>query len=227
MPEHKPTLVIFCKRPALYQGKQRLAKTIGAAQALLFAQAFLACTLEDARAWPGPVVLSPASVDDHDWAATLWLGAEVMAQPDGGLGDRLLTIDQQLRDQGHQQIIFMGTDAPMLSPAHFEQARRALDDHDIILSPALDGGVTLMGARRSWPQMADLPWSTDRLGYALEQLCQAQGYPVKNIRPSYDIDVAEDMPRLWRDLSTDPRPARRALYDQLGAFLTPEGVQYG
>jgi len=227
MSEPMPTLVIFCKRPALYQGKQRLAKTIGAAQALLFAQAFLACALEDARAWPGPVVLSPASVDDHDWAATLWVGAEVMAQPDGGLGHRLWIIDQQLRDQGHQQIIFMGTDAPMLSPGHFEQARRAMNDHDIILSPALDGGVTLMGARRGWPQMADLPWSTDRLGLALEQLCHMQGYPVKNIRPSYDIDVAEDLPRLWRDLSADPRPARRALYDQLGEFLTPEGVKYG
>lgn len=227
MPEPMPTLVIFCKRPGLFQGKQRLAKTIGAAQALLFAQAFLDCALEDARSWPGLVVLSPASVDDLDWASSLLEGTDVMAQPDGGLGDRLWIIDQQLRDQGHEQIIFMGTDAPVLIPAHFEQARRALDDHDIILSPALDGGVTLMGARRGWPQMADLPWSTDRLGHALEQLCHAEGYPVKNIMPSYDIDVAEELPRLRRDLSADPRPARRALYGQLGEFLAQEGVQYG
>lgn len=229
MKENKtPCLVIFCKRPALFQGKQRLAKTIGAEQTYVFARAFLNCALEDARAWPGPVVLSPASAEDDAWAGSLLdRGHRVLAQQDGCLGHRLQTVDHQLRDAGHGGIIFIGTDAPALKPTHFEEARRALDDSDVVLSPASDGGVTIMGSRRGWPDLTGLPWSTDGLGKGLENLCGDQGQTVKNISPSYDIDVEENLGRLWRDLSGDFRPARQSLYRQLDEFLEQDRVKYG
>ena len=56
MPESnlKPSLsvlVIFCKWPRLNQGKQRLAKTIGAELALEVAKLLLDCAMEDAADW--------------------------------------------------------------------------------------------------------------------------------------------------------------------------------
>ncbi len=223
-----PCLVIFCKRPALFQGKQRLAATVGAEQTYLFAVAFLNCALEDAQAWQGPVVLSPASAEDHEWAGTLLdRDHHVLAQTEGCLGTRLRTVDQQLRDEGQNRIIFIGTDAPILTPDHYQEARVALDQSDIALSPASDGGVTIMGSRKGWQDMSSLPWSTERLGMALESLCEKQGHSVKNISPSYDIDHEDDLLKLWHDLSGDLRPARQKLHGLIGEFLKQKGVKYG
>jgi len=215
-------LVVFCKRPALFHGKQRLAQTIGAKQALKFAQAFLDCALEDARAWPGPVVLSPASSGDVSWAKTLLdRDCRIVAQPQGGLGQRLWDIDRTLRREGHRKVIFIGTDAPALTPMHYAQARAALDTADIVLGPAADGGVTIMGARTPWPDFRLLPWGTSELGQALDALCRRHGHSTQALSPSYDIDVEADLSRLSTDLSGDRRPARQRLCRQLKAYLNP------
>jgi len=216
-----PSLVIFCKRPALFHGKQRLARTIGAKQALKFAQAFLDCALEDARAWPGPVVLSPASSDDRQWAETLLdRDCRIVAQPQGGLGQRLWDIYRTLRREGYRKVIFIGTDAPALTPMHYAQAHAALDTADIVLGPAADGGVTIMGARIPWPDFRPLPWGTSGLGQALDALGRRHGHSTQTLSPSYDIDVEADLSRLATDLSGDRRPARQRLYRQLEAYLS-------
>ena len=228
MSDASPILVIFCKRPALFQGKQRLAKTIGAEQTYVFAQAFLNCALEDARDWPGPVVLSPASAEDHEWVVILLeRDHQGLAQKDGCLGTRLRTVDQNLRNRGQNRIIFIGTDAPILAPHHYEEAISALDHSDVVLSPASDGGVTIMGSRKGWPDMTSLPWSTGELGGALENLCLAKGHTVEKMSPSYDIDLEEDLLKLWKDLEGDLRPARQNLRGQLGEFLKQDEIKYG
>jgi len=226
--KNRPCLVLFCKRPLLFQGKQRLAKTIGTEQALLFARAFLDCALEDVKSWPGPVVLSPASCEDHEWAANLLdRECQVMAQPDGNLGQRLMAIDHHLRRDGFDKIIFMGSDAPALQPRHFAAAHVALQSSDIVLSPAADGGVALMGAAVPWPDLISLPWSSDCLNAALMASCYRRGLQVTQISPCYDIDIEDDLARLWRDIEYDFRPARRALYLALGEFLQRNEVKYG
>ncbi len=223
-----PCLVVFCKRPALFQGKQRLAATIGPPQALIFARLFLDCALEDALSWDGPLVISPACPESRDWAAGLLDGDyEVMTQPEGCLGHRLQTIDRQLRDMGHDHIIFMGSDAPALKMDHFNETRRALQSGDIVLSPARDGGVTLMAARRPWPDLTVLTWSTDKLGRSLSQHCRDHGLEVSHISSSYDIDVAGDLNRLRQDLASDPRAARQRLYGELCNFLEQGGLRHG
>lgn len=230
MPNHydQPCLVIFCKRPTLFQGKQRLAKTIGAEQALLFAELFLNCALEDAVAWPGFVVLSPSSHQDFEWASNL-LNREhsIIAQPEGNLGHRLQIIDQQLRAKGYDKIYFIGSDAPALKSQHYSETRKALNEKDVVLCPVSDGGVAIMGSRVPWPDLEPMPWSTHRLGKALELACVQQNLSIRNITPSYDIDVEADLRKLLQDLSGDVCPARQALYAQLCAFFKQDEVKYG
>ena len=220
-------LVVFCKRPTLLQGKQRLAKSIGAEQCLMFAQSFLKCALEDAREWPGPVVLSPSSPEDSEWASRLLEGdCRIMAQPEGGLGHRLQVIDHQLRAEGYAKIVFIGTDAPALRPGHYEEAHREINLVDVVLGPASDGGVVIMGSATPWPDLLSLPWSTPHLGKALTTACRQHGLDVKTISPGYDIDIEADLLKLQQDLSDDPRPARRHLYQQLREFLQQGETRY-
>lgn len=193
-------------------GKQRIAATEGAAMARQLGERLLAAAIEDAASWPGPVALSPADGADLDWAGTLLnRQAEVIAQGDGNLGERLRHVDQALRRQGHEQLFYIGSDAPLLDFVYYARARQALRHADVVLGPAEDGGVTLMGGRVPWPELADLPWETAALGAALDRRCRSRGLTVHQLERRYDVDDVEILPRLYRELARDPRPARLAL----------------
>src|SRR5690606_21879150 len=86
---------------------------------------------------------------------------------------------------------------------------------DVVLGPAADGGVVLMGTRRAWPALEPLPWSTDRLGAALGEACRRAGSSVASLEPRTDIDTFADLTGLGRTLARDRRPARRALREWL------------
>ncbi|MEQ1802115.1 MAG: TIGR04282 family arsenosugar biosynthesis glycosyltransferase [Gammaproteobacteria bacterium] len=213
------TLVAFCRRPAPGVGKRRLARELGEAATLRISQLLLATTLEDLAAWPGPTVLSPAEPADETWARSLPVPFDdVVAQPDGNLGDRLAAVDRLLRQRGHTRLLYIGSDAPVLAPADYQQAREALGTHDVVLGPALDGGVTCMGSRHPWPDLPGLPWSGEHLHAALQACCESAGMSVRNLAPRYDIDVPDDLHRLCTDLGGDTRPARRALYRALASL---------
>lgn len=213
------TLVLLCKRPALHQGKQRLAATMGPERALNFAEHFLACALEDLSQWPGNIVIAPASADDVAWARLLLSKpASIIAQQAGNLGQRINRLDRQLRLSGHVNILYIGSDAPILTSHDFSQISEALTHHDIALAPAIDGGVTIMANRKPWPDLQSLPWSTEQLGAALAALCDKNRLGVTTTALSYDIDHEQQLPRLALDLSHDLRPARQALLKQIQLF---------
>jgi uncharacterized protein len=209
------TLVLICKRPRLGYGKQRLAAALGAVATRALADLLLACALEDLVAWPGARVLAPDDPADAQWAQRLVPGAAVVTQGPGNLGQRLWLLDQALRAAGHRRLLFIGSDAPTLAPGDFGAAAAALPDHDVVLKPARDGGVVLMGARQPWPPLADLPWSTERLGAALAERCALTGLSVAALAAGEDVDTASDLARLPAALRADTRPARRQLADWL------------
>lgn len=219
MPEftrNSTALVVFCRRPAPGIGKQRLAAEIGSDAAAEIAELLLGAALEDAACWPGPVVLSPSEADDAKWAEGLLARpAHVIPQPAGNLGERLQAVDLCVREHHRAAVVFIGSDAPALGEQDYAAARSALMVHDVALAPAMDGGVTLMAARNTWPDLADLPWSSDQLYAALAERCRTHGLRVASLPPGYDVDRAADLQRLCKDLHTDQRPARRILYRKL------------
>jgi len=208
-------LVVFCRRPRLGAGKSRLARALGAPQALAIAQALLECALEDARAWPGALVIAPENPAEASWAHGLLERASVQAQPAGNLGERLNAVDAAVRALGHERVLFIGSDAPSLTVSDLLAAHTALDASDVVLAPARDGGVTLMGSRLAWPDLARLPWSGPTLGEALEECCRSHARSVMRLPDSYDVDEASDLPTARHALAADPRPARRRLHELL------------
>lgn len=215
LPE-RSTLVVMFKRPRPGQGKQRLAPTLGTEQTYRMAEALLNCVLEDASIWPGKVVFSPSDPADAQWAFRL-IARKVTIVPQvcGNLGERLNAVDQELRDLGHRKLIFIGADAPLLDTRYYADAIYGLSQSDVVLGPAEDGGVTLMGSSVAWPRLASLDWSTGALGFQLTRLCTQHGLSVRSLPGRYDIDRFNDIRRLYPDLRRDTRPARRMLSDLL------------
>jgi glycosyltransferase A (GT-A) superfamily protein (DUF2064 family) len=210
------TLVVFCRRPVPGVGKRRIARHLGDESTFELAVHLLACVVEDARAWPGPVIISPACNDDRQWAGELLPGrADVIPQTGGNLGERLNAVDATARASGHTRLAYVGSDAPTLTSGYYAAARAALAAAEVVLGPAEDGGVTLMASACAWPNLKDLPWSENTLGRQLERVCVAAGLTTAKLERNYDIDLATDLARLDPDLTNDPRPARQALRDWL------------
>jgi len=210
------TLVIVCKKPQPGFGKQRLAVRFGARLTYEIAQALLACALEDAGAWPGSVVVSPARQEDASWAQVqadrIGRACHVLPQIEGNLGQRLNALDQILRNRGMSRLVFIGSDSPGLGLEDYFAVDRQLRNDNVVLIPAADGGVVLMANCRHWPDLSALPWSTPGLSAALADACRMVGVSVHMAREGYDIDEPDDFLRLADWLIGDNRPARRALH---------------
>jgi glycosyltransferase A (GT-A) superfamily protein (DUF2064 family) len=165
--------------------------------------------------------VAPSEAADVAWAVELApAGAQVIPQAGGNLGQRINAVDRAARAGGHTHLLFIGSDAPALNENDFRRARAGLNDADVVLGPAADGGVTMMGSTRPWPDLKSLPWSTPTLGAELERLCRENGRSVARLEVRYDIDHIADLDRLSAELASDRRPARRALLQWLNRDST-------
>ena len=208
------SLVVFLKAPE--RSKRRLSAQLGDEDAAAVASLLLACALEDTRDWQGDVVLAPAERSDADWLAASNPGTyEVVVQQGDTLGARINYVDSVLRSRGQTRLIYIGADCPALDTAYLADAAAALGRADAVLGPASDGGVVLMAARRAWPPIGDLPWSTPALlDGLLERLAESR-WTIESLAMLADIDAVEDLAIAGAELSADGRPARRAFVEWL------------
>jgi len=206
-----PVLVIFCRRPVSGQGKSRIAREIGTDATLEVAQLLLETTLEDARGWHGPVAIAPSSAADARWAAQLLPDALIIPQGEGNLGNRITAVCSKLHEIGHNKMLCIGSDSPALTPELLVKAAARLEENDVVLIPAADGGVTLMGTRTPWPRLDELSWGTDQLQHQLTEACKDSSQSVYHLHTSFDIDTLQDLKHAKSYLASDKRPGRCAL----------------
>ncbi len=114
-------------------------------------------------------------------------------QPEGDLGDRMAyAFNKMLLDACAAVII--GTDCPAISERIVLDAFDALQDHDIVLGPANDGGYYLIGLRKPVPDLFDgMPWGTSLV--LSETLARAEqlGLVVHQLPPLDDVDEPADL----------------------------------
>ncbi|MGC1310014.1 MAG: TIGR04282 family arsenosugar biosynthesis glycosyltransferase [Phormidesmis sp.] len=144
-----------------------------------------------------------------------WLGNEVRLTPQakGGLGERLKFALSQGFADGLQRIVVVGSDCPDLDERQIMRALALLEDHDVVLGPATDGGYYLIGLKQfHQPLFENIPWSTERVWETTQAIATHHGLSVALLNPLWDIDRPEDLP-LWDNarnvsqkvLATDPR----------------------
>lgn len=208
------TCVVLClKSPE--RSKRRLSEQIGGL-ATTAARHLWACAREDLRNWPGAVCYAPADSGDADWLRDELDGGEtVVLQKGKNLGERISHVDLTLRAGGVTNTLYIGTDCPGMDASYLRRAASALRTHDVVLGPATDGGVVLMGARTAWPPLDELAWSTDSLRGELASLCEEHGLDVEHLEPRADVDSITALLAARAELVDDSRPARRALHQWL------------
>jgi rSAM/selenodomain-associated transferase 1 len=209
MPRATAAVAILAKAPVPGLAKTRLIPALGAAGAARAQRQFALQTLGTARrAATGAVTLWCAPDAGHRFFRALQNrhGVACRTQPAGDLGRRMQATMAQHFDQTPQQALLMvGTDCPVLAPAHLQQAADALCTHDAVLIPAEDGGYVLIGLARPLPGVfADMVWSTPQVLADTRQRLRAAGARWLELDALWDIDEPADWQRLQHLESLTP-----------------------
>ncbi len=217
-------LLLFCKRPEIGFGKQRLASEIGLEAAYEVSKLLLNCALEDFALWDGPKFLAPYGEEDCFWATDLiekmaCENSTVFPQSDGNMGERIEKLDKQIRETGEDMIIVIGSDSPAMDMKQYKEAEKLLREKDIVICPASDGGVTLMANSIPWPDLSDLHWGKDSFAESLVNSSKDQALSVGYTVGSFDIDNREDLLYYYKHSLAEKRTARIDLRDWIKEVL--------
>jgi rSAM/selenodomain-associated transferase 1 len=199
-------LLQFTREPRLGAVKTRLQPLLGARGALALhldlmrRTARTLCAVPDCRRelW---VAGDPAHPLLRECAG--WGFSGLRRQGEGDIGARMYgAIADGLGRSG--RVVLVGSDCPDLDRAYLEAALQRLDDSDLVLGPALDGGYVLIGARRIAPALFQgIPWSTGAV--LRETLARARrlGWRCALLEPRRDIDRPRDL-AAWRAAGAQP-----------------------
>jgi rSAM/selenodomain-associated transferase 2/rSAM/selenodomain-associated transferase 1 len=193
-------VAVLAKAPVPGLAKTRLIPALGAAGAARAQRGFALQTLATARAAAtGPVSLWCAPDAGHRFFAALRArhGVDCLAQPGGDLGARMASVMHRHFDgTSPVPLLIVGTDCPVLTPAHLQQAADVLQAHDAVLIPAEDGGYVLIGLRRPLPAVFEgITWSTPQVLMQTRERLRATGASWQELPMLWDVDEPADWAR--------------------------------
>lgn len=210
-------LIIVGKAPEAGITKTRLVPPLSATEAADLYRGFLLDCVEVGLGlgWERVSVVHPIG-SRHALAGLLPPSICLLEQPGSGLADALSHAFASHLAEGFQHVVLIGSDNPTLPSRLIEEARGALDEHDVCIGPSTDGGYYLIGLRE--PHLGvfeDIDWSTARV-YA-QTLANARRLDLRvHAAPTwYDVDEPADLEHLERELAISPagvaRNTRRVL----------------
>ena len=163
--------------------------------------ALIADAVDKARAL-GPTTVAGAPRDRLDLIARLLpADARLVPQPEGDLGERMLSAAKTLFKESPEPVLILGTDAPTLPPQAILRSARALTTHDLSIIPSSDGGYVLLGLRRLHEVVfSGVEWSTERVYSQTVARSLEAGLSVYEGEVWYDVDEPEDLLRLEEEL---------------------------
>jgi uncharacterized protein len=188
-----PRIVLFARFPEPGRAKTRLIPAIGPERAAALHRTLTERTLAVIRESGLPYVLRTTGAPPE--AFTAWLEDEaILDQGEGGLGERLA------RAGPPYPTLFIGADAPDLTPALLKEAAAALEGNDAVIGPAEDGGYWLLGLGRAVPGVFEgIDWSTERVFAQTCDRLRGAGVEPAILPMLADCDRPEDLAR-WPDL---------------------------
>jgi rSAM/selenodomain-associated transferase 1 len=124
-------------------------------------------------------------------------GVKVIDQVGDDLGLRMNQAFETMFARGYRRVLITGTDVPTLPLDHFKQALASLENHHLVLGPALDGGYYLIGLKRMAPELfTGISWSTDQVLKLTQEKAATLGLKTTLIQPWRDVDTLADLQAL-------------------------------
>lgn len=192
-------LIIFIKNPVKGRVKTRLAKDADEDYALKVYLELQNYTRDVSLKTDATRYLYYSS---HIQGVDLWdpLLFNKRLQSNGDLGERMRNAFAEILTF-HEKVIIIGSDCIQLDSEILNSAFVLLDEYDIVLGPAIDGGYYLLGVKEYPPDIfTSMPWSTGMvLDKTIERILKA-GKSCRLLQELSDIDYLEDWERYGYEL---------------------------
>ncbi len=184
-------ILIFTRNPELGKVKTRLAASIGNKNALEVYQLLLDHTQKTVReinATKRILYVDEINVNDI-WDNTIYQKGLQFGQD---LGTRMKNAFAEGFEDGYKKIIIIGTDLFDLEASDIENTFKELDNCDIVIGPADDGGYYLLGLKfipdsifinKNWSTSSVLP----------DTLNDIKNYNYHLLKSKNDIDTINDI----------------------------------
>ena len=214
--------VLLYTKPAVPgRVKTRLIGTFTAEEAAALHSAFLGDVLEELRRGDFRTEIEWAlSPESPTWPELHEArGLDSFEQCGDGLGERLFHGLRRTAAR-HEWVAAVGSDHPALTAERVQQAFQLLQQGaQVVFGPSEDGGYYLVGAHRDQlePRLfEEIPWSTDGVLSSSLDRCRELGLEPTLLPEGWDVDVAEDIPRLTGYLEEHPSrcPRTREVLDR-------------
>ncbi len=191
--ENEKALMIFVKNPVRGKVKTRLAKTIGEEKALAVYNDMLKYTCNITRNIDcSKVVFYSDFIDNNDlWEESVFQ-KEIQTGKD--LGERMKNSFRLMFGYGFKKVVIIGSDCIEISSHIIDEAFRILDNEEVVIGPASDGGYYLMGLKQIHDSLFDnKSWSTSSLlNETIEELTR-EGIGFSLLPELSDIDEEQDL----------------------------------
>ena len=188
---HKNLLLIFTRNPELGKAKTRLAQTVGDETALEIYTFLLNRTRDiSLQVNADKAVYYSVKIRENDiWDASIFQKHQQFGED---LGIRMLNAFKKGFEAGYQKVMIIGSDLYDLSSKNIEKAFTVLDENDVVIGPAEDGGYYLLGMNALQENVfKNKEWGTASVRAAT--LTDLKDKKVFLLAELNDVDVFEDI----------------------------------
>jgi hypothetical protein len=201
-------LAIICKTPIAGESKTRLSPPLHPEECAAISACFIrdvSATVQSLAAEgdaAGCAVYTPAG-SEAALRPLLPDAFRLIVQRGTDLGTRLLNATTDLLDTGFTGVVLINSDSPTLPKEVLRRAIQAVRTGDnVALSPALDGGYTLIGLAHPHARLfEDIPWSSAQVYSRTLARAAEIRLPVVNVPGWYDVDDARSLGMLIDEIA--------------------------
>ena len=191
-------LIVFARLPVAGSVKTRLAKTLGEDFAVRFYRACAEHTFNECRkAAPTGMDIFVFYSDEKDKELMKkWTGNDFRLLPQSGedIGKRMFNAFKIVFDEGVNRAILIGTDVPDISSGIISKALTSLNNTELVIGPAKDGGYYLIGMKKLYGFLFEnIEWGTGKVFAGTLDKINMNNLDKKIITELYDIDTEEDI----------------------------------
>ena len=192
-------IIIFTRFPEPGLTKTRLISALGADGACRLHRAMTETIIGRVRrlrkSFPMEVEIHFSGGSRGQMAGWLGLDWDYVEQSDADLGARMAQAFRRAFRLGWEQVILIGSDLPDLTTSLILEAFRQLENHDLVLGPARDGGYYLIGLKKSRPELFrdHIPWGTAEVLKKTRATADRLGLTIAYLAMLRDVDLPEDL----------------------------------
>ena len=194
-------LIIFSRYPEAGKTKTRMIPALGAEGAANLQRRMTEHTLAQAKELQGAmaVVVEVHFAGGNQSLMAEWLGMDVVCKPQtsGDLGTRMASAFNNAFAGGMERVVMIGIDCPDIDGKLLQEAFKYLQNHDLVLGEAEDGGYYLIGLSSHQKELfTGISWGTGEVFRQTRDIAEKLNLSTAYLRVLNDVDRPEDLP-IW------------------------------